>query len=124
MYLDVRGLVTTGIGNLIDPKEVALPLPWLKEGEPATADEISAEWDFVKSDPDGRSQRGGGSFESITSLRLKDEDVRCLGGLSGGEQRGDLETTRPICGLRRLASRCATWVAKHGVGDGARFQLP
>jgi hypothetical protein len=81
MYLDRKKLATTGIGNLIDPKEFALPLSWLVGGDPtqpATQDQISVEWDFVKSDPDGRSQQGGGAFESITTLRLTDADVDAL----------------------------------------------
>jgi hypothetical protein len=35
-YLDSRGLVTTGIGDLVDPIELALPLPWHRaDGSPA-----------------------------------------------------------------------------------------
>jgi GH24 family phage-related lysozyme (muramidase) len=78
MYLDVRKLVTTGIGNLIDPFSLAQNLPWQSKFEPnraATPDEIIAEWNHVKSDPDGRSQRGGGSFEAVTSLQLTDGAV-------------------------------------------------
>jgi len=75
MYLDVKGLVTTGIGNLIDPFSSAANLPWQLNGRDATPDEVAAEWHVVKSDPDGRSQRGGGSFESITALRLNDTAV-------------------------------------------------
>lgn len=48
-YLDVKGFVTTGIGNLIDPVGLSLPLPWLHEdGTPATQDEIRADWERVK----------------------------------------------------------------------------
>ena len=51
MYLDILGLVTTGIGNLIDPKPAALSLPWRHVGtyERATVGEISVEWDMMKS---------------------------------------------------------------------------
>ena len=51
MYTDVMGLVTTGVGNLIDPVSTALPLPWLHRADnsPATLDEIRAEWLLVKS---------------------------------------------------------------------------
>jgi hypothetical protein len=35
MYLDVEGLVTTGMGNLIDPVEAAFPLPgWMATAPP------------------------------------------------------------------------------------------
>lgn len=31
MYLDIRNLVTTGMGNLIDPRQAAESLPWYDE---------------------------------------------------------------------------------------------
>ncbi len=49
MYLDVLGLVTTAIGNLIDTPDEALSLPWLRlDGSPATRREIAAEWSAIK----------------------------------------------------------------------------
>lgn len=52
MYQDVKGLVTCGIGNLIDPMPAALPLPWLRpDGSRATRSEIVAEWRRVKAMP-------------------------------------------------------------------------
>lgn len=43
------GLVTTAVGVLIDPVELALPLPWVrKDGLPATPEEIRAEWQKIK----------------------------------------------------------------------------
>jgi hypothetical protein len=58
MYLDMHRnaagdldpLVTTGIGNLIDPIDLALPLPWhwRHGGQPATHDEVVAEWTRIK----------------------------------------------------------------------------
>lgn len=50
MYLDVRGLVTTGVGNLIDPVEYALTLPWRRrsDGRTASQAEIGAEWGHMK----------------------------------------------------------------------------
>jgi hypothetical protein len=49
MYLDVFGLVTTGVGNLIDSPEAAKRLNWIaRNGRPATNEEIEAEWHEVK----------------------------------------------------------------------------
>ena len=49
MYLDCKGLVTTGVGNLIEPASEACKLPWLhSDGTPASKDEIVAEWQLVK----------------------------------------------------------------------------
>lgn len=53
MYLDAAeplGLVTTGLGNLIDPIDLALHLPWINQdaGRPATQSEVIANWNAVK----------------------------------------------------------------------------
>jgi len=78
MYLDVKGLVTTGIGNLIDPGGVAMALPWLKpDGTPASRGEIASEWANVKS-RDDLKLRGGMIYKTITKLRLSDEGVTNL----------------------------------------------
>lgn len=54
MYLDVKGLVTVGLGCLVDPIGLALSLPWQQKYEkrPATHAEIAAEWNLVKSRQD------------------------------------------------------------------------
>lgn len=49
MYADVKSLVTTGIGNLIDSPAAALALPWMtRTGRRASRDEVVAEWHRVK----------------------------------------------------------------------------
>ncbi len=71
MYLDIRGLVTVGVGNLIDPVSQALELPFVHEGTGAAASraEIETEWQLLK----GQLQlahQGHRACESITRLRL------------------------------------------------------
>lgn len=52
MYADKLGLVTTGMGNLIDPIALALTLPWtLPNGASASKEQISSAWMAVKNDP-------------------------------------------------------------------------
>ena len=79
MYLDVKNLVTTGVGNLIDPIGLALPLPWTDKNSGAAAgqSDVTNEWNNVKSRTD-LSSSGGGAFESITNLRLSDDAVANL----------------------------------------------
>jgi len=48
MYQCVAGHVTTGIGCLIDPMSLALELPWQRGYQPATRDDVAAEWLRVK----------------------------------------------------------------------------
>jgi len=54
LYQDTLGLVTTGIGNLVDPIDRVVGLPFFHEdGRPADAEEIRAEWRRVKAMPPG-----------------------------------------------------------------------
>ncbi len=74
-YLDVKGLVTIGVGNLVDPVTSALSLPLRKpDGSLATKDEIRADWVSVKSQPSlaKRHYRYAGM---VARLRLTDTDI-------------------------------------------------
>jgi hypothetical protein len=78
MYLDSKGYVTTGMGNLIDTVGAANALPWKRaNGEEASPSEIARAWNAVKARTD-LSQQGGGAFENVTSLRLSDFDIQRL----------------------------------------------
>jgi GH24 family phage-related lysozyme (muramidase) len=79
MYLDILGKVTTGIGNLIDSPGEAQRLPWTDTSTGTAADPgtIEAAWQAVKGRQDMRS-RGGMAFESVTTLRLSDDDIDAL----------------------------------------------
>ncbi len=70
MYLDIKGLVTTAIGNLIDSPEAASALPWLHaDGSPASRQEIADEWFAVKARQE-MAPRGGLAFRAVTHLHL------------------------------------------------------
>lgn len=78
MYLDIKGLVTTGMGNLIDPLSAALPLPWLTtDGGVAESPAISAEWEKVKSTL-ALAHQGAQSAKTLTTLHLSDAGVNSL----------------------------------------------
>jgi len=78
MYLDVKGLVTIGIGNLIDPESAALSLPFVDGGGiRATPARISAEWHKLKAMPTLATQ-GHKACKAITQLRLSDDDIDVL----------------------------------------------
>ena len=54
LYRDTApaGLVSSGVGLLLDPIALALPLPWLRpDGAPASQEEIHADWQRVKALP-------------------------------------------------------------------------
>lgn len=79
MYLDIKGLVTVGIGNLIDPVDAALNLPFVhkSDGSPASQDEIQTEWNTLKSQPD-LAQKGYKACAPLTNLMLTDDSIAQL----------------------------------------------
>lgn len=71
MYLDAKRLVSTGVGNLIDPVASALSLPWLKpDMSPASQADVRAAWNAVKNDTTMNPANGGGQYKKLTTLRL------------------------------------------------------
>ncbi len=79
MYLDIKGLVTIGIGNLIDPEELTTGLPFVDKttGAPAGRAEILDEWRRLKANLE-LAQRGHRACEAVTRLRLSDDAIANL----------------------------------------------
>lgn len=80
MYLDVKGFVTVGVGNLIDPIGLALNLPFEfadQPGSQASQGDITDAWNMVKSRTDLQFA-GGGAFKGVTNLRLNQDAIRSL----------------------------------------------
>lgn len=76
MYTDVKGYVTTGIGNLIDPKPAAMGLPWKNaDGSAASQSDISSAWDTVKAAWPGTQSM---ACAKLTSIRLDKDGIRQL----------------------------------------------
>ena len=80
MYQDARGLVTTGVGNLIDPLGEYVHLPWqMPDGSLASGDEVRAQWRKVKTAKD--IARLGGNHpkqRALTTIRLGQHAVDVL----------------------------------------------
>jgi GH24 family phage-related lysozyme (muramidase) len=78
MYLDVKGLVTTGVGNLVDPVSEALRLPWKHaDGRLAGKDEVGAAWHSLKSQQKFAKLHWKYAAK-LNDLRLTDEDIDAL----------------------------------------------
>ncbi|HEY7336985.1 MAG TPA: hypothetical protein VH639_18980 [Bryobacteraceae bacterium] len=85
MYLDVKGLVTVGVGNLIDPVALAQALPFRFKNRPgiatpgaaATQDQIATEWQTLKSNPD-LGRKGFRACDPVTELELSDDSIGSL----------------------------------------------
>jgi len=73
MYLDIRGLVTIGVGNLIDPVDLALPFVHKADLAVATQDEIRVDWQTVK----GRQELATAHdyLQQFDALKLTDESI-------------------------------------------------
>jgi len=85
MYLDVLGLVTVGVGNLIDPVQTAQALPFQFRNKPgipnpgarATPDQIAAEWQALKNNPSLKT-KGYKACDPIAQLELADDAIDAL----------------------------------------------
>lgn len=80
LYCDVKGLVTTAIGNLVDPVDYALVLPFVRpDGSYAEREEIRDAWLAVKARQDLKL-RGGMAYRDVTTLRLTKEGIAAVVG--------------------------------------------
>jgi GH24 family phage-related lysozyme (muramidase) len=78
MYLDILGLVSTGIGNLIDPVGAALALPWkMPDGSLASHEQVVADWNNLKAQQ-GLRELHYDYAAPVTKVRLTAEDVAQL----------------------------------------------
>jgi hypothetical protein len=98
MYADVRGLVTTGMGNMLPNVDAALALPWKFLGYPAPASEVRRSWQAVSGDPD--AARLGWRYalaNPANNVRLLDADI------------DHLIQTRLNANDRLLSARFSAW---------------
>ncbi len=85
MYLDILGLVTIGVGNLIDPISAALGLPFRYKskatngtpGQYAKTNVIEAEWRLLKSKTE-LARQGHRACAKYTNLELDNEAIDAL----------------------------------------------
>ena len=80
MYADALGLVSIGMGNLIDPIDLAIMLPFrLPGGIGASTSDIKRAWTAVKNDP--KCAKLGWKYAAMipaNNLRLEMHDVEAL----------------------------------------------
>lgn len=79
MYQDIKGLVTVGLGCLIDPANTAQGLPWvhISDGHPASTGEIDREWITIKR-AKGLAQKGHIAAAMLVSLKLTETGIDLL----------------------------------------------
>jgi hypothetical protein len=77
-YLDIKGLVTIGVGCLVDDLGSACSLPMVhKDGTPASSAEIAAEWRLIKANQ-YLSKMHYKYAGALCKLRLTDDGVNSL----------------------------------------------
>lgn len=76
-YLDVKGLLTVGLGCLIDPPETAAGLPWVfADGSPVPAAEVLAQLRALKAQQGLKNYRfDSPAVLNATTIRLTDAGV-------------------------------------------------
>lgn len=75
MFPDVKGLVSTGFGLLLDPVAMALTLPWKRaDGTLASREEIVEDFNAVKNYPNA-ARLGHKSVEHVAKLRLDNDGL-------------------------------------------------
>ena len=124
MYLDVKGLVTTGLGNLIDSTADAEQLAWQHaDGTPASTDEIDAEWERVKGRADLALQ-GGGAFRAEAQLFLSDEEIDRVALLKLGQMEATLKGREPFQAFDDAPADAQLGLMSMAWGMGPMFAFP
>lgn len=76
MYADVKGLITTGVGNLINTQASALALPWLlADGLKASQAAVLADWNKLHADPAYYAARKWTVYAKTMLCHLSDEAI-------------------------------------------------
>jgi GH24 family phage-related lysozyme (muramidase) len=77
LYRDHHGLVTVGVGNLVQSAVDAIRLPFVdkKTGAPATPEQIAHAFEAIKHQPVGFAAH---AYAAITNIRLSEDSVRTL----------------------------------------------
>jgi hypothetical protein len=79
MYCDILGLITTGVGCLIDPVGEALKLPWrYRDGSLASKITVAAEWHAVKAAAETLKKRHYHYARDYSTVRLTDDDIDAM----------------------------------------------
>jgi len=78
LYVDVKNLVSIGVGALVDPLALALHLPLKRaDGSLATREEIITDWNAVKNGPDF-ARLGYRAAAKVVKLHLEPLDLEQL----------------------------------------------
>lgn len=129
LYEDRIGLMTTGLGNLLDtqppsanPTPMCLSLPWVRaDGSRASKEDITAAWRAVRARPELRPQDGH-AYQDVTTIRLPTAAIAALVAKKFDEHDGILTARFPDYiewpAVAQLAIHSMAWAL------GPRFRFP
>jgi hypothetical protein len=126
MYQDVKGLVSSGLGNLLDPVSLAIGLPWVRlDGTTATREDIVAEWMRIKNlGPNGKGQTaaqlGHLYARPHTTLRLTADGLEQS--LQGKLHQMDRYLASKFSGYEEWPADAQLGVLSHSWAVGPAFQ--
>jgi hypothetical protein len=141
MYLDSLGLVTVGVGNLIDSAdpqastpEQALALPFVRhvngdpdiDGDPATAEEITGDWWRLKTRPE-LAKTGHLGAKPLTTVHLTGADIDTLVARRLQSYEDELRKTPEFADLddwpadAQLGLLSMAWAMGGGFASGGRW---
>ena len=121
LYLDIKGLVTVAIGNLVDPIDYALPLPFVRpDNTSASVDEIRAAWCHVKA-LTRLAHQGHRAAERETQLRLTTAGIEQVVTAKLGEMWGELSKRFPEIATWPESAALATLSMAWACGPHFRF---
>lgn len=141
MYLDVKGLVTTGLGNLIDATGPPAPraptdaeraashrlgqrMEWRDaDGAVADPDQVTAEWDQIKERLD-QASRGGGTFRRFATLFLPDEEIDRIVVEKLEEMESVLRSRAPFAAFDGFPADAQLGLLSMAWGMGPAFRFP
>ena len=95
IYLDTNGVPTCGKGHALFSQANALLLPWQINGQPATPQQIAADYQAVKAAEPGHT---AAHYEPLTVCRLTDADIDGRCGVDLGARWNRLLTHFPQAG--------------------------
>jgi GH24 family phage-related lysozyme (muramidase) len=141
MYLDIKGLVTTGLGNLIDTTgppplrpptdservashRLAQRMAW-RDGDGALVDDdaIAVEWDQIKERLD-QAHFGGGTFAQFATLFLDDDEIDRLVFDKLEEMESVLRNRTPFADFDDFPADAQLGLLSMSWGMGPAFQFP
>lgn len=122
LYLDVRGLVTTGVGILVDPIAYALALDWRNpDGSKSSQGQIADAWHTVKA-ATSWAPRGGVAFAPLTEIRLTPNGVDAL--TLAKLRANDVELSRRVRGWETLPAPAQLATHSLAWACGPDFDFP